>query len=128
MQGQQTSNRIRWEHLWNDPEGKKFKALNTVSYYSPRYNRTITVEEGYKSDGATDAPDINTDAWGFHDKLCDTGEWDDGTRISNWDASTVLGDILWRDGHKVRAVWWWFATFFFGGGKARENGMRRVKA
>lgn len=119
--------RIRWEHLWNRPDGKKYRALNTVTYHSDRYNRDITVEEGYLSDGATDAPDLDTDAWGFHDKLCDTGRWDDGSLVCNWVASTVLADILWRDGYKFRAIYWWWATYLFGGGKARENGMRRVK-
>jgi hypothetical protein len=118
---------IEWKHLWNDPDGKKFQAINTVTYFSKRYNRGITVEAGYKSDGATGAWDVATDAWGFHDVLCDTGKWDDGSLVCNWVASTVLGDILWRDGHKFRAVYWWWATYLFGGGKARENGMRRVR-
>ena len=118
---------IRWERLWHDPEGKLYEALNTVSYYSPRYNRTVTVEKGFRSDGATGARDVQTDGWGFHDVLCDRGTWDDGTRVDNWTASTVLGDVLWRDGHRFRAVYWWWATYLFGGGKARENGMRRLK-
>jgi len=118
---------IRWERLWHDPEGKLYEALNTVSYYSPRYNRTVTVEKGFRSDGATGARDVQTDGWGFHDVLCDRGTWDDGTRVDNWTASTVLGDVLWRDGRRFRAVYWWWATYLFGGGKARENGMRRLK-
>lgn len=118
---------IRWERLWHDPEGKLYEALNTVSYYSPRYNRTVTVEKGFRSDGATGARDVQTDGWGFHDVLCDRGTWDDGTRVDNWTASTVLGDVLWRDGRRFRAVYWWWVTYLFGGGKARENGMRRLK-
>lgn len=75
------------------------------------------------SDGATGALDIHSDAWWIHDQLCDTGCFDDGHKISNWDASTVLGDVLWSEGHRMRSIYWWFATFFGGGGKARENGL-----
>lgn len=121
------SARIRWEHLFDDPDGYKFKALNTVTYYSKRFNRSITVEESFLSDGASGARDIATDAWGFHDKACKTGKWDKGVKMSNWTASTLLGDILWRDGYKFRSIYWWFATFFGGGGEAKKNGMFRVK-
>jgi hypothetical protein len=104
----------------------KYIALNTYVYYSPRYNRTITILKGDMSDGATGAWDIKSDSWWIHDAICQRGTWDDGTKLSNWDASTVLGDILWAEGRKYRAVYWWFMTFFFGGGEARKNGMRRL--
>ena len=106
-------------------------------YYSKRYNRSVTVEKGFPSDGATGAIDIGalyktgarhkkTAAWFVHDKICVTGKWDDGTLIDNWTASTIIGDILWADNYKIRAVVWWWMTYLFGGGAARENGMRRV--
>lgn len=103
--------------------GYKYEALNTVTYHSDRYNRNITVKRGMLSDGATGALDITSDAWWFHDQLCNTGCWDDGYKVSNWDASTVLGDILWKEGHRLRSIYWWFATFFGGGGEAKKNGM-----
>jgi len=121
------SPQIRWEKLWNDPDGYKFKSINELTYYSKRYNRKITIKPGFKSDGATGARDVKTDAWGFHDVLCATGKWDDGSLVDNWTASTVLGDILWEDGLRWRAIYWWWATYLFGGGKCRENGMRRIK-
>jgi hypothetical protein len=117
---------IRWEKLWNDPDGKKYKALNTVSLISSRFHKQVTVPKGYKSDGATNAIDRDTDAWGFHDVLCDRGTWDDGTPVCNLDASLLLFDVLWRDGYRRIAFRWFFATFLFGGGKARKNGLWRV--
>lgn len=104
----------------------KYRSIGSYRYYSARYNRYLTIPHDYPSDGATSAPDIDTDAWWFHDRACERGRWDDGVPIDNWTASTILADILWEDGFKVRAVRWWWATYLFGGGKARENGMRRV--
>ena len=106
--------------------GDGYEVTNSYVYYSKRYNRSISIPVGFFSDGATSAPDIDTDAWIVHDHICRYAEWDDGTRIDNWTASTVLGDILWRDGFKGRSMTWWIATFLFGGGAARDNGMRRV--
>lgn len=104
----------------------KYRSIGAYRYYSARYNRYTTIPHDYPSDGATSAPDLDTDAWWFHDWVCDFGFWDDGTPIDNWTASTILADILWEDGYKPRAVWWWWATYLFGGGQARKNGMRRV--
>ncbi len=106
--------------------GDGYMTNHEYTYYSPRYNRSITVPVDFYSDGATGARDIDTDAWIVHDHICRYAVWDDGTPIDNWTASTVLGDILWVDGYKVRAVTWWWATYVFGGGAARKNGMRRV--
>lgn len=108
--------------------GDGYEVTSGYTYYSPRYNRFLTIPEGFYSDGATNALDIpNTDAWIVHDHICRYAVWDDGTKIDNWTASTVLGDILWRDGYHLRAVVWWWATYLFGGGAARDNGMRRIK-
>ena len=106
--------------------GDGYEVTEEFVYYSPRYNRSITIKERFYSDGATGASDVDSDGWIIHDHICRYATWDDGARIDNWTASTVLGDILWRDGYKFRSVTWWFATYFFGGGMARTNGMRRV--
>ena len=114
--------------------GSVYVCTKEFVYYSNRYNRYITIEAGFPSDGATGAKDVGwiaydrykrTAAWFVHDKVCDTGKWDDGTLIDNWTASTVIGDILWADGYKIRSIIWWWMTYLFGGGAARENGMRR---
>ena len=120
-------------------------------YFSPRYNRYKTVPEGMWSDGATGFIDLGSTGyasrvfnwfrkkihgysdkasplWFFvHDAICYDGLWDDGTKISNWDASTVAGDILWGAGYRFWSVPVWIATYFGGGGEAKKNGMRRVK-
>jgi len=94
-----------------------------IKYYSVRYDKYVTVPKNYPSDGATGGVDIFSISWWVHDKVCDTGEWDDGTKINNWQASKVLQDILRSEGRPVRAVLWFWATWLLGGGEARENGM-----
>lgn len=91
----------------------------TLVYYSERYDKYITVPEGYLSDGATGAIDIDSDGWWVHDKLCDTGLFDDGTKCTNWQASTILSDILRSEKRWFRAIYWWPMTYLFGGGKCR---------
>lgn len=116
--------------------GDGYEVMIGHTYHSPRYNRSLTIHGrldagvvgyGFYSDGATHAWDIDSDAWVIHDHMCRYAVWDDGTPIDNWTASTVLGDILWSEGYKWRAVYWRWATYLFGGGAARKNGMRRVK-
>lgn len=101
----------------------KYVAMEEKRYYSKRYNKSILVPLGYLSDGATDAPDINSFAWWVHDVLCDSGTFEDGTKCTNWQASMILKDILREEGRWIRDHWWFLATWLFGGGKARENGM-----
>ena len=116
---------------------KPYKNLEEIVYTSPRYNQTITVPYGYWSDGATGAIDISgphpvqvgqevfnkSRAWLVHDVLCEYGKWDDGAKVTNWQASMVLKDILKEEGRWFRDFWWFTSTWLFGGGKARENGM-----
>jgi hypothetical protein len=103
--------------------GDGYETIEAYVYYSQRYNRTITISLGFYSDGATCAPDLDTDAWWIHDHVCRFAIWDDGTPIDNWQASTILADILWHDGFRFRAKYWWAATWLIGGGQARDNGM-----
>lgn len=93
-----------------------------ISYTSPRYKKTVTVQPGVY-DGATGAIDINSASWWVHDQLCNTGQWDDGTKVSNWVCSQVLQDILMAEGRWARARYWFWTTWLFGGGKARLNGL-----
>jgi len=85
------------------------------TYYSPRYKKEVTVHKGAYSDGATYAIDVDTDGFWVHDCFCRYGEWDDHTPITNWQASSVLSDILKRDGFWFRAYTWRYMTFIFGG-------------
>lgn len=98
-----------------------YKRNSKLVYYSERYNKRVTVPVGFKSDGATGAIDIYSDAWWVHDKLCKTGQFDDGTKCTNKQASTILSDILRSEGRWLRPLYWWPMTYFFGGGKCRGN-------
>lgn len=129
----------------------KYQLDEAIAYFSLRYQKTIFVPAGYVSDGATGAMDIASRAWWIHDMLCDRGMWDDGTKLSNWQCSQVLQDILveespaappkdatgkakwvarWNRYRPSSRYWqskrWFWATFMFGGGEARENGMFKV--
>lgn len=133
-----------------DESGKGYILREDFVYFSKRYNRSLFLKEGMWSDGATGFVDLGSDtriakvftwvgkiidhvrsdqksAWFFvHDQICNTGKWSDGTKIDNWTASTVAGDILWEAGYKFWSVPIWWATYLFGGGEARKNGMRRT--
>jgi len=126
-----------------EKEKYKYKVLEDIYYVSKRYSKTVKVEKGFKSDGATGARDIFGDvtvkiigtkntrlvskAFLIHDKLCDTGKFYDGTLCPNWKASQILSDILLAEGHKYRAKYWFWSTYLFGGGLARKNGMINLK-
>lgn len=103
---------------------KRYTLPYQINYYSPRYGKFVTVPMGYRSDGATGAWDIWSEGWWVHDKLCDTGTWDDGTPCYNNQASQVLSDILKKEGRWFRARYWKWFTWLFGGGKCRDNGMK----
>lgn len=110
--------------------------LQKINYHSDRYGKNVTVLAGTRSDGATGAIDISgpiladcagqtvqtSKSWWVHDELCVKGAWDDGTPCTNWQASTVLSDILKDEGRWARARYWFVMTYLFGGGKARRNG------
>jgi len=102
---------------------REYKLPYTIRYYSKRYDKHVIVEEGFESDGATGAFDIWSEAWWVHDKICETGKWSDGTSVTNWQASTVLADILDSEQRYFRARYWWVMTWLLGCEKARENGM-----
>ena len=93
------------------------------SYYSKRYKKFITCPVGMVSNGATGALDIDSFAWLFHDRLCDTGKFEDGSLCTNWQASQIISDILKSEGYWFRSKTWLWATWLLGGDQARKNGM-----
>lgn len=101
---------VREDYISDD---KKYTLLDEIVYRSPRYNKTITVPKGYRSDGATGAMDIHSNAWWVHDKLCDTGKWDDDTECTDWQASSVLSDVLKSEKRYFRAFYWKYSTFAY---------------
>lgn len=87
-----------------------------VTYYSPRYRKSITCPAVMWSDGASGpAVDVASLAWWVHDRVCETGTWDDGTACTPWQRSTVLADILRSEGRWFRARTWWAATLVWDG-------------
>jgi hypothetical protein len=105
------------------PEDHKWRLDTTFMYHSDRYNEDIWCTAGETSDGATGAFDIESIGWWVHDIICQFGVWHSGRRIVNFEASTVLFDILRSEGRSVRDFWWFLTTFLGGGGEARVNGM-----
>ena len=109
---------------FDDRDGKsRYVTTVEIWYKSKRYNKWIVLEKYFDSDGATGAYDINSFGWLMHDKLCNTGKFNDASTCSNWQASKVLRDILDEESRWVRKHTWFWATWLFGGGKARKNGM-----
>jgi len=96
-------------------------ALEDYIYYSSRYSKTVHINKSMPSDGATKVVDIISIGWWVHDKLCETGTFSDGTKCNNWQASTILYDILRSEGYWFRARTWWLGSLLFGGGKCRNN-------
>jgi hypothetical protein len=103
-------------------EDRPYRLLTPI-YYVSRYGKKVSIPTGRRSDGATGAWDIISEAWWVHDELCNTGKFDDGTPCTNLQASTILSDILKKEGRWFRARTWFITTLAFGGGKARENGV-----
>ena len=100
-----------------------YRVNEEILYYSKRYDEYITCDKGDRSDGATMAPDLDSFGWIFHDELCTTGKFSDGSKCTNLQASTVLSDIMAEEGRWFRRITWFTGTWLFGGGKARDNGM-----
>lgn len=113
---------IEYKVLSSPINGKKYKIVGDHVYYSERYDNFITVPDGFLSDGATGAFDIHSDAWKYHDVICERTTWDDGTPIKAWQASMVLADILRSEGRWFRALYWQASTFLLGCVKTRSNG------
>ena len=101
-------------------DGKKYTLCERIEYFSKRYEKWVIVPAGFRSDGASGpAVDIWSNAWWVHDRLCDCGHFADFSICTNWQASTILSDILWSEGRWFRAIYWWPATFLAGGGRCR---------
>ncbi len=95
--------------------GMKFCLMKASSMYSKRYSKWVYLPLGFKSDGATFARDLTGSwSWLFHDILCETAHFTDGTPCTAWQASMILKDILCAEGRKFRRYSWKWATFFGG--------------
>lgn len=107
-----------------EKRGDIYVTIRTVSYWSKRYDKYVTIRRNWSFDGATFAKDINSMSWLVHDVLCYLGHFDDGTECTNLQASLILYDILKSEGRWFRKYTWFLATWLFGGGsKLRSNGL-----
>jgi hypothetical protein len=106
--------------------GDVYIADGKRTYYSARYDKTLTVPDGFPSNGANVVSDKCPLGFFVHDYGCVYGLWDDGTKMSNRELSFVYHDILKENGFwgrsKIRLV----GTFLGGGGAARKNGMWNI--
>jgi len=82
-------------------------------YFSKRYNKYITVPQGFWSDGATGARDIYTKAWWLHDIALIRGEFDDGSKCDWLKASYILYDVLAEERRWFRKYTWFIATVLY---------------
>jgi hypothetical protein len=108
-------NKVDYIHISPDGnDGMKYMLLKDQFYWSKRYWKGIKAPSGFRWDGATGAKDLIKPSL-FHDILCNNACWEDGTPLTNWQASQVLKDILSAEGYSVRAYTWRWATFLLGG-------------
>ena len=99
-----------------------------IRYQSPRYGKWVIVPKDFPSDGSTGGEDIWSDSWWVHDKLCKDTTWEDGTPLTNLQASFVIYDILVSERRWFRARTWFTMTALFGGRKiAKNNGRWRLR-
>lgn len=107
------------------PDGL-YESLETYTYYSRRYARSVFIPKGQVRDGASGAFDIHSSSWWVHDQLCADGVWRDQSPVTAWQAATVLSDILKAEGRWARARYWKLTTFLFGCKRAKQNGWFRA--
>lgn len=91
-----------------------YESIGEFTYYSKRFNKSITIPDKFYSDGASGVIDIDSTSWWVHDYLIRYRTWSDGSRLSNLEASMVLYDILKSEGYYVRAPIWFVGTLIYG--------------
>ena len=105
----------------NENNGMKYEMIADMVHRGAN-GLQKTIPAGYQSDGATCAIDLCPEGFFVHDAFCDDPHWDDGTPITNWEASREYRYILKRNGKKIRSVIRFYATFLFGGGRIKKIG------
>ena len=83
-------------------------------FHSRRYNKFLTVPEGFECDGSTGSPNIGL-SWLAHDYAFKRGKWDDGTPIKWREANHFMQDLMIAEGQPkwtrnlyrrgVRSIW-----------------------
>ena len=127
MRGVVRSKRVNWiegihyrKYKERDSEGMLYEMVCDMAHRG-HHGKTKTIRAGTKSDGATCALDLCPEAFFVHDEFCRWPFWDDGTPVTNWEASREYRKILIRNGHgKARSWVRHYATFLFGGGRVKK--------
>jgi len=103
-------------------KGKKYVLSIDAEVFSSRYNKFVRLQAGFESDGATGAKDLKKSwSWWFHDILCETCKFADGSQCSARQASVILFDILDAEGRELRKWSWGWMTFLFGSWKIKKR-------
>jgi len=93
---------------------ERYSNPKEFTYYSKRYNKYVTVPQGFWSDGATFATDLKgSKSYWVHDILLIKKEFDDGTSCNFMQASYILHDILKEEGRWFRCYSWFLATLVY---------------
>lgn len=110
---------IHYERLEPPVGADKYEMLTTMAHRGPNgLVKTIPIRR--RSDGATHARDLCAEAFFTHDEFCLDPFWDDGTPISNWEASREYRKILKRNGHPMDGMVRHYFTFVFGGKRIKK--------
>jgi hypothetical protein len=104
-----------------DENGNLYRKLGDYVHITKEGKRK-TIPHGMLSDGATLARDLCPRAFFTHDAICDNPYWDDGTPITNREASREYARILKAHGFPLRARIRFIATWLFGGREVKRVG------
>ena len=85
-------------------EAKEYVNPFMSIYYSKRYDKYVTIEKGFVSDGASCCPNFGI-SWLVHDKLFRTGKWNDGSPVKWRQANRVMLDIMEQEGQPKWVRW-----------------------
>jgi len=106
------------------PTSSGYIVKNAIYYYSKRFDKSIKINQGFKSDGATFYWDLDSLFWIAHDYLKVKRQWQDGSHCSNYQASLVAFDILMSENRYIHALIVFTGTFVWGYTKQLFKGLR----
>ena len=87
-----------------------YEAQGDYWKYFPKYKKWLHLPDKFVSDGATWAPDIDSDGWWWHDLVCRKPVWADGSPVSDKQASYVLSYTMEQEGYTIRSSVWGLFT------------------
>jgi len=87
--------------------GYNYSWIVTQPYHYSFANKLITVPKGFVCNGATWAPDIESDSWLIHDWLYCHQKFDDDYPCSRHIADFIMIEILKEEGGIPRSMYRW---------------------